>query len=103
MWWIIPLTTVGGVLCAMLLFGRTAREPVYQGRPLHAWIEGIGQITFRITSTNGITLQQTNGAAAAVVATGDEAIPWLRRELRCQDPTLGTRLSRLALRLPKKF
>jgi hypothetical protein len=100
--WIILLAAVAST-CAFLLWPRAAREPVHQGRPLHAWIEGIDQITFRITSTNGITLQQTNAAAAAVLATGDDAIPWLRRELGCHDSSLRPRLRKLAFRLPQKF
>jgi hypothetical protein len=76
---------------------------MYEGRPLHAWMENIDQITFRITATNGITLQQTNDAAAAVLATADKAIPWLQSELRCHDPSLIPRLRKIALALPQKL
>src|SRR2546425_1261896 len=89
-WIILPIAV--GATCAVLLWPTAAREPVYQGRALHAWIKQIDQITFRITGTDGITLQQTNEAAAAVLATADEAIPWLSSELRCHDSSLRPRL-----------
>jgi hypothetical protein len=100
--WIILLVAVG-TTCAVLGSCNAAHEPLHQGRALHAWIADIDQVTFRITSTNGITLQQTNAAAAAIMATADQAIPWLRSELRCRDSSLRPHLRKLALVLPQKL
>ena len=99
--WLILFISSAGILWAALLATSTTREPTHGGRPLHAWIEDIDEITLHITSTNGITLQQTNAATTAILATADSAIPWLRSELRYHDPALRTRLRLLALRLPQ--
>lgn len=93
----------GCALClAFLPFGRT-REPSYNGRPLHAWINDFSWITFHISSRGGITLAETNASITAILDTAEDAAPWLKAELNAHESALCRKLHTIASRLPQKL
>jgi hypothetical protein len=90
------LAIAGGVL---YFFSRNDPEPVYQGKTLSAWLKGYNPLAYGPASTpqqwkDHVSAYQTNVSAAndAMHHIGTNAIPFLCRMLREQDPPLKTKL-----------
>src|SRR5881296_2725560 len=58
------------------------RAPRYQGKPVHVWLQELDNEDF----------QARDRAAAALVALGPPAVPWLIDALQTRDNTLKIRL-----------
>jgi hypothetical protein len=101
--WLVLLVGLGCALClAFLSVGRT-HEPSFNGRPLHSWINDLNKITFQITSTNGITLAETNASITAILGTAEDATPWLKAELNARESVLRKKVRTIAYHLPQKI
>src|SRR3989442_729851 len=86
---LIAIVLVVGVLVAVLV-PSSAREPVYQERPLRTWLEEFDQ---SYTTTNYAAAQE------AIRNMGTNALPFLIRVLRSKDPPYYAQWIRLKARL----
>src|SRR6266851_399343 len=90
----------GYLLALSWIIVRPPREPSYDGRPLHVWLDEIYVIRFNARAAKGLKLETPNAAVSAIMGAGSEAIPWLRHELRARESWLKTTVRDMASRLP---
>src|SRR5437870_9613787 len=76
---IIASAIVSVIVAGIAFFAFRSREPVYQGRPLSAWLEDLdyGRPSFR--------REAVGQAEAAVRQIGTNAVPFLVGMMRCKD------------------
>jgi hypothetical protein len=80
---------------------RSPREPNYGGRQLHAWLEDIDKLDFRIIRGECMVLDTTNAAVCAIKSCGPAAVIWLRYELGRRESWLEVQLRQTAYKLPR--
>ena len=90
------LLAAASIIIAACLHGR---EPRYQGKTLYAWSSGLEEVSLRLSDEDGIQIDKTNLAVAAIISAGTNNVPWLRSELKARDSRLQ-RLRYWVYRLP---
>ena len=61
------------------------REPRYGGKTVRDWSAALPDLNCRVSDRDGIVLDMTNAAVAALQVAGSDAVPRLRSELRARD------------------
>lgn len=87
---LLTLVALAAAVAVVVVVRPSAREPIYQGRPLRAWLEefdpGYGSTNY-------------SAAQAAIRAMGTNTLPFLIRYLRSKDPPFHAQRLRLMSKL----
>lgn len=90
------VTSVVAFVSCLLLLGNPAPEPLYQGRPLSAWIADLNCRH----AVHGCDIEKDNRATEAIRAIGTNALPCFLRWMSFNPRGLRFRLSNLLEKLP---
>lgn len=90
-------------VCLIKILTLPPKEPSYEGKLLHAWLDDIDGIVFRVTIAKGIRIETSDAPVKAIEKIGSEAVPWLQYELSTKPPLAVRFLDRLPEKLREEW